>query len=197
MSFQTEILGLSLAYTALGVLLLIAVTRTPLRWSTKAILIGVTSAFYIVAFFRIQGLLGWPSSAPLPPRFELVWSHVVEASADEAGAIFLWAAELNGANVPNTTPRVYQLPYSAALARKIAKAQAEIANGHPQIGRPTDFGLGGGSASADGMTPTRGGGPGGDPSGGGTLDLKYLGGGGPSIDFAPLPQPSLPPKEAP
>jgi hypothetical protein len=39
--------------------------------------------------------------------------------------------------------------------------------------------------------------PGGDPSGGGLLDPAFLRGESQSVDFAPLPKPSLPPKDAP
>jgi hypothetical protein len=39
--------------------------------------------------------------------------------------------------------------------------------------------------------------PGGDPSSGGLLDSAFLGGRSQSVEFAPLPAPTLPPKEAP
>lgn len=199
MSLQTEIIGLSLAYVMLAVLLLVAVVYARLPWLAKAAIIGTTSAFYVFAFFRIQGLLGWSSYESLPPRFELLWAHVVEGNVvdDEPGAIHLWVAKIDDKNLPSLVPRAYVLPYSAALAKSVSKARTEIALGHPQVGRPMDFGIGGGSSTAGSMTPARGGGRGGDPSGEGTLDLKYLAGGGPAIEFGPLPPPMLPPKELP
>ena len=39
--------------------------------------------------------------------------------------------------------------------------------------------------------------PGGDPTGGGPLDLAFLTGESGNIEFAPLPVPILPPKDAP
>jgi hypothetical protein len=199
MSLQMEIVGLSAAYVVLGVLLLIAVTRASLPWPVKAGAIAATSTFYILVFFLLQGFLGWPATAALPPRFELLSARVVDRDlvSNEAGAIHLWVAELDDANLPSRTPRAYVLPYSAKLAEKVEKAQAEITRGHPQFAKPWDYTGGQGIATADGLVQARGGGVGGDPSGGGILDLKFLTGGGPTIDFAPLPPPRLPPKDDP
>jgi hypothetical protein len=199
MSPQSEIVGLSTAYVVLGVLLLIAVTRARLPWPAKAVAIVATSAFYVFVFFRLEGFLGWPATAALPPRFELLWAQVVErdVASNDAGAIHLWVAELNDANLPSRTPRAYVLPYSAALAEKVKKAEAEIKQGHPQFAKPWDYEGGQGLDTPDGLVQARGGGVGGDPSGGGILDMKFLTGGGPSIEFAPLPPPLLPPKDDP
>jgi hypothetical protein len=200
MSLQTEIVGLAVAYVVLGALLLIAVTRARLPWPVKAGAVAATSAFYIFAFFRMQGFLGWPATADLPPRFELLSARVVDRDlvSNEAGAIHLWVAELDDANLPSRTPRAFVLPYSAKLAEKVEKAQAEITRGHRQFAKPWDYTGGQGVDTADGLVPARGGGGiGGDPSGGGILDLKFLTGGGPTINFAPLPPPRLPPKDDP
>ncbi|MET0639031.1 MAG: hypothetical protein ABWZ19_03330 [Hyphomicrobium sp.] len=199
MNLHGEILGLAIAYAALGVLLLIAVTRANLPWMAKAGMIVATSLLYIVVFFRLQGLLGWASYETLPPRFELLWARVVESNFvnNEDGAIYLWVETLDDANRPSLVPRAYVLPYSSALAAKIQTAKSEISHGRHQVGRPTDFGVGGGELVGSNLPSRTGGGPGGDPSGGGLLDSKFLGGGAPSIDFAPLPPPILPPKEEP
>jgi hypothetical protein len=200
MSLQMEIVGLSAAYVVLGVLLLIAVTRARLPWPVKAGAIAATSTFYILVFFLLQGFLGWPATAALPPRFELLSARVVDRDlvSNEAGAIHLWVAELDDANLPSRTPRAYVLPYSAKLAEKVEKAQAEINRGNRQFAKPWDYRGGQGLDTADGLVPARaGGGIGGDPSGGGILDLKFLTGGGPTLNFAPLPPPRLPPKDDP
>lgn len=200
MNLQGEILALALAYAALGVLLLIAVTRTNLPWVGKASAIAMTSALYVFVFFRLHGLLGWSAYESLPARFELLWARVVETdvASNDAGAIYLWVETLDDANRPGLVPRAYVLPYSTALAEKVEAAKGEITRGHHQVGRPTDFGVGGGENTPGSAASARpGGGPGGDPSGGGFLDAKFLGGGAPSINFAPLPPPTLPPKDEP
>jgi hypothetical protein len=70
-------------------------------------------------------------------------------------------------------------------------------NGHPQGGRAEDFGIDEGQGAPAGPVATSRAEPGGDPSGGGILDPAFLGGDSKSVEFAPLPAPSLPPKEAP
>jgi hypothetical protein len=170
-SLQGEILGLSFGYALLGALLLLAVTRARLPWPVKAGAIVVTSAFYILVFFRTQGLLGWSTPQAVPARFQLLWARTVEPDlADQVpGAIHLWLEELDDANLPSGMPRAYRLPYSTALARKVEAARVEIMNGRPQGGRALDFGGGGGEAAPDGppAPPTAVAEPGGDPTRGG------------------------------
>ncbi len=200
MSLQSEILGLAIAYAALGVLLLIALTRTNLPVKAKTGAVIATSFLYVFVFFRLHGLLGWSAYEAMPPRFELLWGRVVEKNFvnNEPGAIHLWVEELDEKNRPSQVPRAFVLPYSAALAEKVEAAKNQINQGHHQWGKPKDFGLGGGEDHPGGATEVRtGGGVGGDPSGGGLLDSKFLGGGAPSIEFAPLPPPMLPPKDGP
>ena len=201
MGLQTEILMLSFGYALLGVLLLLAVTRARLAWPIKAAAITLTSAFYVLMFFRIEGLLGWSAREPLPPRFQLLWARSVEPNLalDEPGAVHLWLEELDEANLPSAVPRAYRLPYSAALARKVERARGEIMKGFPQGGRAEQFGTGEGEPVPDaaGAVVRRGVEPGGDPSSGGLLDSAFLGGESQSVEFAPLPVPTLPSKEAP
>jgi hypothetical protein len=198
MSLETELLGLGLAYALLGLLLLAAVVRARLPWPVKAAAIALTSAFYIVAFQRLEGLLGWSALDPLPPRFQLLWARSVEPNqaAELPGAIHLWVEELDEANLPSGVPRAYRLPYSAALAQKIETARAEIMEGRPQGGRAADFGGGNFAGELEGAVAFPPGvEPGGDPSGGGLLDPAFLGGDSQMIELAPLPAPRLPPKD--
>jgi hypothetical protein len=199
MSLQTEILMLSFGYALLGLLLLLAVTRARLVWPVKAAAIVLTSAFYVVVFFRTEGLLGWSARPPLPPRFQLLWARSVEPNLalNEPGGVHLWIEELDEANLPSAVPRAYRVPYSAALARKVESARVEIMKGNPQGGRAEQFGSGDGEPVPDGAGARRGVEPGGDPSGGGLLDPAFFGGDSQSVEFAPLPVPILPAKEAP
>ncbi len=102
----------------------------------------------------------------MPQRFELLWARVVESNFvnDEAGAIYLWVETLDDSNRPSLVPRAYVLPYSAALAGKIEAAKSEISQGRHQVGRPTDFGVGGGELIGSNLPSRTGGGPGGDPT---------------------------------
>ena len=201
MSLQADIIGLSAAYALLGVLLLLGVVRARLPWPVKATAIALTSALYVVAFFSTQGLLGWSSTDALPARFQLLWARNVDPDpgSDAPGAIHLWLEALDETNRPSGVPRAYRLPFSARLAEKVEAARVEIQNGHPQGGRAVDFGVGGGQAIPDqtAANPGRGAQPGGDPANGGPLDPELLGGDSRSVQFAPLPQASMPAKDSP
>jgi hypothetical protein len=202
-SLTSEILGLSIAYAVIGVLLLVACLFTRLPWPVKAVAIVITSAFYVVSFYATSGLLGWSSVDPLPPHFKLLHARIVEphSRAGDPGAIHLWVEELDDDNRPSGIPRAYRLPYTARLAEKAEAAVKASAEGKPQGGRTADFGTGEGGegqVTAREVTPssitTTGGG---DPSSGGPLDPGIAHDQGQSIVFSPLPPPRMPPKDAP
>jgi hypothetical protein len=132
----SAVLGISMAYVAVGVLLLGMGLTSRFSWWVKAAAIVVTSLFFIEAFFAIKGLQGWPATDTLPVRFQLLWARAVEPDAKtaDAGAIYLWIEELDENNVPGGMPRSYRLPYSRPLAERSLKARDEIMKGNPQQG---------------------------------------------------------------
>ena len=203
MGLQTEIIGLSIAYTLLAALLLVIALRASIAWPLKIAVVLVTSAFYCVAFFRTEGLPGWSATAPLPPQFQLLWARVVEPNPldQDSGTVHVWVEELDAANLPSGQPRAYRLPYSPALAGKVEAARAQILKGHPIGGRAVDIGTGNGQSAPEGpsnvstLRPSSA--PGGDPASGGPLDLSFLMGQSGNIEFEPLPAPILPAKDLP
>lgn len=203
MELQKEILGLSIAYALLAALLLVIALRARVPWPLKIALVLVTSAYYCVAFFRIEGLSGWSAPTPLPSQFQLLWARIVEPNPldHDPGAVHIWIEELDAANLPSGQPRAHRLPYSAALAHRVEAARDEIMKGHPQGGRAVDFGSGNGQSAPEGpsdvstLRPSAA--PGGDPTGGGPLDLSFLTGESGNIEFSPLPVPLLPAKDTP
>ena len=98
-SLNTIILGLSIAYALIGVLLLGACIGTRLPLLVKASAILVTSTFYIVSFFGTRALLGWSSVDPVPAHFKLLGARIVEphSIAGDPGAIHLWVEALDAA----------------------------------------------------------------------------------------------------
>jgi len=137
----STVIAISLGYAALAVLLLGLGLEARLRWWIKAAAIVVTSVFMVVVFFATNGLLGWPARGPLPARFQLLWSRVVEPDVrtGDAGAVFLWVEETDENNVPSGVPKSYRLPYSRALADRSLAARDEIIAGHPQQGLAGDL----------------------------------------------------------
>src|SRR6201999_1355709 len=174
-SLQSVVLALSLSYAVVGALLLVVLAYARVPWSAKALAVVVTSAFYVVSFVSVRGLLGWASVDQLPASFKLLQSRIVEPHSLEGdpGAIYLWVEALDEDNRPSGVPRAYRIPYSDKLADKTDKAQGEIAAGRAQGGRAADYGSGEGGlldAARAYITPstiieTSGG----DPSTGGGL----------------------------
>ncbi len=132
----TKVLAIAAAYMALGVLLLLMAIKAPTPWRWKALVIALSTFFFVTVFFETRGLLGWPGVGKLPDRFQLLWVRVVEPDprASEPGAIYMWVEEVDENNVPLGTPRSYRLPYRRALAEKSAKARDQIMQGNPQEG---------------------------------------------------------------
>ncbi len=134
--------GLVGAYVALATLLLSLNVTSLWRWWIKAGAIVLTAVFFGLTYQAIYALVGWPTTQRLPARFSVVWTAVAEPdrSTNNPGAIYLWAEELDANNVPATRPRSYQLPYSDALARKIAVVQEKREHGQDVMGTLLDTG---------------------------------------------------------
>jgi hypothetical protein len=138
---NTVVIAISVAYVVMAVVLLCMGLTSRFSWWIKGAIIVVTSAFFIESFYATRSLLGWPGTGQLPPRFQLLWTRVVEPDpkVSDPGAIFLWVEELDDNNVPSGTPRSYRLRYSAPLADRSNKAKEEIMAGNPQEGTASDM----------------------------------------------------------
>ena len=195
---QYVIVGLSVAYAIIGALLLLVLVYAHLHWSLKAVAVVVTSAFYVISFTEMRGLLGWATTARLPASFKLLQARIVEPHSLEGdpGSIYLWVEELDADNRPSAIPRAFRVPYSDALAEKTHTAENEIAAGHPQGGRAADFGGGDGTiidmvreyVTPKAVLETAGG----DSS---TGEFKAPPAGVQGAVFTPLPPPRMPPKD--
>ena len=133
---NAAVLGLVSAYILVAVLLLSLNLTSLWRWWVKAAAIVVTTLFFAITYRTMLGLMGWPTAQPMPPRFSLVWTVVNEPNrlTKDSGAIYLWADALDANNVPYGRPRSYELPYTDALARKVAAAQEKREQGREVMG---------------------------------------------------------------
>lgn len=197
-SLQSVIVTLSIGYVLLAALLLVVLVYARLPWPAKAVAVVVTSAFYIVSFVGVQGLLGWASVDRLPVTFKLLQARIVEPHSLEGdpGSIYLWVEALDADNRPSGIPRAYRIRYSDRLAEQTDRATREIAAGRPQGGRAADFGTGEGGLLEVAREYIR---PnvvmetsGGDPSTGGFAGAPRA---GDVVSFTPLLPPKMPPKD--
>jgi hypothetical protein len=190
------LLGISAAYVVLALVVLSMGLTSRFAWWVKATTIVVSSAFFVEVFFASKSLLGWPaSSTPLPSKFQLLWTRVVEPDikAGNRGAIYLWVEEVDGNNVPSGLPRSYRLPYSVKLADRTLKARDEIMAGNPQEGLAEDVAEGDPTSSEASAKPNQQA-DGGVTSTGGKVELEGPIDQVPRVEFRPMSNPLLPPK---
>jgi hypothetical protein len=189
------LLGISAAYVVLSLVVLSMGLTSRFAWWVKASTIVVTSAFFVEVFFASKGLLGWPASGALPPKFQLLWTRVVEPDlkAGSRGAIYLWVEEVDGNNVPSGLPRSYRLPYSVKLADRTMKARDEIMAGNPQEGLAEDVAEGDPTSAEASAKPNQQA-DGGITSTGGKVELDGPIDQVPRVEFRPMSNPLLPPK---
>jgi hypothetical protein len=189
------VLAISAAYVVIGVLLLNMGLSSRFRWWIKATVIVVTCAFFIEVFFSTKSLLGWPGTGQLPPRFQLLWTRVVEPDPkiSDPGAIYLWVEELDENNVPSGTPRSFRLRYTPPLAERSLKARDEIMAGNPQEGTASDMERDDDRANTQEHAEQLNG-PNRNELGSGNIDLDMLIKQAQQVEFKPLSGPVLPAK---
>ena len=166
--------GLVAAYVVIALLLAALLLYTPWSWKTKALMVVVVSAFYLVSYFSLPPLLGWPTSAELTKRFNLVAIYVVEPdkTTGAEGEIFLWATDM-ASGPRGAEPRAYRVPFSGDLHAKVVEAGNKMRKGLPQLGEISEEQVGPHARSTD-------------QSEGGQKSV--------SIDFFDLPDPLFPEK---
>jgi len=127
--------GIIAAYILIALLLLSINLYSKWSWPVKAATIIVTSVFYAVTYYSLPGLLGWPTTENLPPKFKLDAIAVVQPDklSGEKGAIYLWVSKLEDLQ-PDSVPRAYRLPYSKPLFAKVNEARVKMGKGVQQIG---------------------------------------------------------------
>src|SRR5215470_2699949 len=189
------LLGISAAYVVLALVVLSMGLTSRFAWWVKASTIVVSSVFFVEVFFASKSLLGWPASAALPPKFQLLWTRVVEPDlkGGNRGAIYLWVEEVDANNVPSGLPRSYQLPYSVKLADRTLKARDEIMAGNPQEGLAEDVAEGDPTSAEANAKPNQQA-DGGITSTGGKIELDGPIDQVPRVEFRPMSYPLLPPK---
>jgi hypothetical protein len=196
----TTLLAICAAYVVLAVIVLSMGLTSRFAWWVKAGAIAISSVFFVEVFFASKSLLGWPASGALPPKFQLLWTRVVEPDpkVGHRGAIYLWVEEIDANNVPSGLPRAYRLRYSVKLAERTLKARDEIMAGNPQEGVADDLledPIGDEPMGASAQERAKQEQPdGGTSSTFGRIDLDAVLEPIPRVEFRPMPNPLLPPK---
>ena len=137
---STGFIGVLSAYVVVALLLLSFNIGPRWAWWVKATGIIVTTAFFILSYYAIVALMGWPVDARMPERFQLLWAKVNEPNKllNRPGSVFLWVEELDNSNIPMGTPRAFRLPYTVPLDESVNDALGKISDGEEMAGMAED-----------------------------------------------------------
>ena len=129
------ITGIIAAYILLALLLLSINLYSKWSWQVKAATIVLTSAFYVVTYYSLPALLGWPTSQNPPSQFRLLAAHVIQPDKEKntSGTVYLWLSKIINMTELGE-PRAYEFDYSAELHEKIINVNAKLDNDIAQIG---------------------------------------------------------------
>lgn len=125
--------AISLTYVALGALGLTLYLATPHSTNIKATIIAAISGFYILTFIGLAEIRGWAIEKTPPNPFKLHWAVVEEPNkaTGTEGQIYILAQALGEYEELISAPRLYVLPFSAALAQQVEDAKKQIEEGQP------------------------------------------------------------------
>lgn len=128
------VLGLVLAYMALGLLLLNLCFRTSWPLSVKVMTTICMGCFYIVSYLSWLAVQGWPSDDHLPKHTLVLASYIVEPNLEtgQDGYIYVWADDVSSGH-PMGQPRAYRVEYNADLHERFLNARKRSNEGVFQI----------------------------------------------------------------
>ncbi|MGI9452050.1 MAG: hypothetical protein ACR2QH_15625 [Geminicoccaceae bacterium] len=142
------VISLTIAYALLALLLLSLNLKSAWPWPVKAAAIITAVPLFVVTFFSLQALLGWPTGSALPEHFQLHAALVEEPSTDRGqdGGIFLWLTPADDREPEEmitdmaeletkSLPRAFAVPYSRELHKQVEAMREALQKGAFVAGR--------------------------------------------------------------
>ncbi len=138
-----SIIALVGGYVLTACLLVFLCLYTRFHWSIKMGAILLVSGFYMVNYFGLMSLLGWPTTQDMPTSFRLISAQIYEPNKTTGapGRIYIWVTSMDE-NAGLTTPRSFEIEYSDEIHKRVAAAMNSIKDGTPQIGEIEGEGAG-------------------------------------------------------
>jgi hypothetical protein len=136
MSYLPALFGTVAAYILLAVLLLSLNIASLWRWWVKLGAILLTTGAFIGTYMAITGLIGWPSPQPIPGRFSLLATKIVEPdkASGAPGHLYMWVEAVDDDNLPVSQPRNHEVAYTEKLASELYAAQEKLNSGQQVLG---------------------------------------------------------------
>lgn len=106
------------------------------KWSFRAKVCAIllVTATYVLVYFSLPRMLGWPTDRQVPRRFNLLAVYIQDPdkTTGEAGSVFFWAGDLAPGADPR--PRAYRMPFKASFKSVFQEAQGKLRQNIPQEG---------------------------------------------------------------
>lgn len=139
------ILSATVFFCLLAILLLWVIIGGKGHWLVKLSLIIPTVAFSLVIGYSLPTMLGWPSKDELPKKYELLAARVENPNLKTGypGRILIWAVDMEPSadkykwslySPDRESPRVYEIPYSKKMHKRVQAAQKMLKKGRRVMG---------------------------------------------------------------
>jgi len=126
-------LAIVLAFSALLLLLLLALVWSHWPGWMKGVLVLAVTALYFYGNDAVHQIWGVPSADALPEHFVMLGAAVDEPTGKTPGSIFLWvSAPREG--LKKLEPRAYRVPYTKQLHAQIEEGVRKGKDGISQMG---------------------------------------------------------------
>ncbi len=106
------------------------------NWSLRTKIAGIllVTAAYLLVYFSLPHLLGWPTDRQVPRRFNLyaIYIQDPDRASGEAGSVFFWAGDLAPGADPR--PRAFRMPFKASFKSVLQEAEGKLQQNIPQEG---------------------------------------------------------------
>ncbi len=111
------------------VLLLGLLIRSDWSWGIKATATIMAGVIFIISYFAILDMQGWPTVDTMPDKFELLSFYVdsPNPAIGKAGSIIIWTLEES--DKIGTKPRAYSIDYDKKLHKKLQEAMKQKGDG--------------------------------------------------------------------
>lgn len=112
------------------------------KWEIKAFITFIYLYFGLLIWFALASYLGWPSKEDFPNKYVVYWAKVEEPDASNEGKIYFWLSEVDSNRSYNfleyynkkDEPRIYEIPYSKNLHKKVQNMIENIKKGSVYVG---------------------------------------------------------------
>lgn len=117
------------------VLLLGLLIRSDWSWGIKATATLMAGVIFIISYFAILDMQGWPTVDTMPDEFELLSFYVdsPNPAIGKEGSIIIWTLE-EGDKI-GTKPRAYSIDYDKELHKRLQEAMKQMSEGSRMQGQ--------------------------------------------------------------